>query len=111
SNIKSELRVKNIDLFLEINIKEEMIHSSVQSFLNSGELLSLLQEGEEHHSPFVWIDRINIERQNTTLDTVNDDFYKTLHSQLQEADLQDALSLVFNNPRVKKYLDSLTQEE
>ncbi|NCU16532.1 metallophosphoesterase family protein [Pallidibacillus pasinlerensis] len=111
TNIKSELRVKNIDLFLEINMKEEIIDTSVQAFLNSGELLSLLQEGEEHHSPFVWIDRINIERQNTTLDTVNDDFYKTLHKELQEADLQDALSLVFNNPRVKKYLDSLTQEE
>jgi DNA repair protein SbcD/Mre11 len=110
-NLKSELRVKNGDTILQVIMKEEMIDSKLQSFIHTGELLSLLQEGEEHQQTFIWIDGITLEKQKKPLKAVGDDFYNALHVQLEQVDLQEALSPLLSNPRIKKYVEPLTMEE
>ena len=42
---------------------------------------------------------------------VGDDFYNALHVQLEQVDLQEALSPLLSNPRIKKYVEPLTMEE
>ena len=48
---------------------------------------------------------LHLEKQKKPLKAVGDDFYNALHVQLEQVDLQEALSPLLSNPRIKKYVE------
>lgn len=111
-NIKEAWRETGKNVFLQISVHQEAIADSVFQWFQSEEMIEFMQEGEVEQTPFVWLYELSLEEsEQRNVSDVPDEFSQKLKQQLYELDLQEPLASLYNNPKTRRFLNPLTEEE
>ena len=111
-DVKERMRRTGKHTLIELMVPRELIHSDLEQWFYSEELLEILQEGEEAEPVFAWIHTLTLQETFRSAPAVHDHFFWEMETIILEMDdLSEALAPLFSHPQARKFLDPLTKEE
>jgi len=109
--VKEEFRKTDQHIFVELSLNKSQINQTFINQFSKEDLLFLLQEGEENQRNFVWVYNVHIIESERS-PSIEGPFFEELHELFMNLDdLSEHISLLYQNPKTRKYLDELTSDE